>query len=102
MVPVISGLAPEHTDKILSVLRSSPSLREAVLFGSRAKGNFREGSDIDIAVKGVDTKERDRLALAYDDLFLPWTLDLVIYESIEAAELKDHIDRVGLSLFKRP
>jgi predicted nucleotidyltransferase len=98
---VIPGLTTEHSQAILELLRSSQAVKEIRLYGSRAKGNFREGSDIDIALKGVDQKERDRLLLAYDELYLPWALDLVVYEQLESPTLKDHIDRVGKVLFSR-
>jgi predicted nucleotidyltransferase len=98
---LIPGLTKEQSEKILELLQSNPAVKEIVLFGSRAKGNYREGSDIDIALKGAKITDCDRLSLAYQDLYLPWVLDLVAYETIEALSLKEHIDRVGLVLFKR-
>jgi predicted nucleotidyltransferase len=99
--PVIAGIAKEHSGKILALLQSQASVREIILFGSRAKGNFREGSDIDIALRGASIEDCAKLSLAYDELFLPWKLDLVAYESIDAPELRSHIDKVGRSLFIR-
>ena len=71
-----------------------------ILFGSRAKGNFREGSDIDIALKGEETThdQRDEILRKYDALFIPWKLDLVVYRSIKEPNLREHIDRVGIKL----
>ncbi len=51
MESLIPGLTKEQSEKILELLQSSPAVKEIVLFGSRAKGNYREGSDIDIALK---------------------------------------------------
>ena len=71
-----------------------------VLFGSRAKGNAREGSDIDIALKGTDLDSRllTQISMDYDTLNFPWKLDVIIYDQIENPDLKDHIDRVGFSI----
>jgi uncharacterized protein len=97
----IAGLTKEHSDKILNLLKSHIPVKEIILFGSRAKGNYREGSDIDIALKGVGVDVYNSMALANEDLFLPWKLDLVAYDIIEAPELKSHIDRLGKVLYRR-
>lgn len=95
-----SGIAPDHLDKISALFRKHSQIREAVLFGSRAKGNYREGSDIDVALKGhqVDSRVLAEIEAEYDTLYLPWKLDLIVYETIENSDLKDHIDRVGVSI----
>lgn len=65
-----------------------------------AKGNFCKGSDIDIALKGEELSLKDILKAKTEihDLFLPWKIDLVIYNRIKEEELIDHIKRVGISL----
>ena len=96
---LIPGIPVEASAKILALFASAPPGTKVILFGSRAKGNFREGSDIDLAIKGpVTLDDRSRWSLAYDDLYLPWKLDLAIYHLIEEPALKEHIDRVGLTL----
>lgn len=96
-----TGIGPDPLEKIQGIFRKYPQVREAVLFGSRAKGNYREGSDIDVALKGkdIDSSLLTRIESDYDALYLPWKLDLVIYDKIENADLKDHIDRVGIAMF---
>jgi predicted nucleotidyltransferase len=96
-----AGLPEGCLDRVIEVLRSEPSVEGAVLFGSRAKGSFREGSDIDIAILGTGVTPAVRLSLLtrYDALYLPWKLDLVIYDSIAEPALKAHIDRVGVRLW---
>lgn len=94
---MIFGLEQEQVKAIQQVLASFPEIEEAIVFGSRAKGNFKPGSDIDLALKGNPLKFDDLLAL-YDKLELlelPYTFDLVVYASIKEADLAAHIDRVG-------
>lgn len=93
----IPGIDQSHSDKLLEIFKNMPPGCEIILFGSRAKGSFREGSDIDIAIKGVglNLEVRDSLLANYENLFLPWKLDIVLYAFIQETALKEHIDRVG-------
>lgn len=50
------GLSEINGKRIMDVFSRFSEVQEAVLFGSRAKGNYRQGSDIDIAVKGTFLK----------------------------------------------
>ncbi len=94
---MIAGISDKYATQILNLFRTLPRGVEIILFGSRAKGNFREGSDIDIAIRGpsLTLKHRDELLALYEALYLPWKLDLVIYHLIDEPALKAHIDRVG-------
>lgn len=93
----IPGIQEPFSTRIRTLFTQLPSGTGVILFGSRAKGNFREGSDIDIALKGggVTEEHRKQLIDAYDKLFLPWKLDLILYDSIQESDLRAHIDRVG-------
>ena len=104
MSSTILGIPEEAAKKILSWLKQIPEIEKAILFGSRAKGTQREGSDIDIALLGkrITFSHRDTLLLSYDALYLPWKVDLVLYDQIEEPDLKSHIDRVGKIIFSRP
>lgn len=96
------GLRDEDFKKIETVLRSYPKIQDAIIFGSRAKGTYRHGSDIDIALKGsIDQRLINDLLQAMDELFLPYTFDLVDYASIDNQEFREHIDRVGMSLINK-
>jgi type I restriction enzyme S subunit len=72
------------------------------LFGSRAKGNYKPGSDIDIALWGDELNAKDILSLhvSWNELELPYKLDLLNYTAIKEPALKEHIDRVGIELYK--
>jgi predicted nucleotidyltransferase len=72
------------------------------LFGSRAKGTYSNGSDIDIALKGGNILLNDRLDLSntLEELLLPFKFDLIIYDRITESALIDHINKVGISLIQ--
>lgn len=84
----------------MKLLSENPRIERAILFGSRAKGNYREGSDIDIAIQGARILGADRtdLLVKYEGLNLPWKLDIVLYDQSDSEALKEHIDRVGVDL----
>jgi predicted nucleotidyltransferase len=95
------GLSENIVSKIYTVLGQYPAVEKAVIYGSRAKGNFKPSSDIDIALKGndIDLKILSRIILNLDDLLLPYKFDLSIYNHIANQELLQHIDRVGKILW---
>ena len=84
-------------DKIKMVLCSHKNIENVILYGSRAKGNYKEGSDIDLTIKGNLTFANLRkISIDLDNLNLPWKIDLSLYNQIENKELLKHIDRVGV------
>ena len=95
------GLTDTQLDQIRRVLAETPRLERAVLFGSRAKGTHKPGSDIDLALMGDAFQFADRLRLdnELDDLDLPVFFDLVVYGHISEPALREHIDRVGVTLY---
>lgn len=92
------------TDSQLTLLRTLcshyPEIEKALIFGSRAKGTYKEGSDIDLAIKGKGVSHRTVTALHSDleDSSLPYFVDVVAYETISNPALKEHIDRVGIEI----
>jgi predicted nucleotidyltransferase len=93
------GISQNALDKIKAVLFSMQGVEQAVLYGSRAKGNYKEGSDIDLTVKGNLTyDDLMKMSINLDDLNLPWKIDLSLYNQIGNKDLLDHIDRVGIAI----
>jgi predicted nucleotidyltransferase len=88
-------------EKIRSVMRGYTDIKHLVLFGSRAKGSAKNGSDIDLAIVGnkIGFRELCKLGAKLDELDLPYKIDIINYDSITNQELKEHIDRVGIELF---
>lgn len=97
------GLKEETVEKTNGVFASFPQVDKVILYGSRAKGNYKTGSDIDITLigEGLDLSLINKVSLALDDLYLPYTFDLSIYSHIKNQELIGHIERVGVELFSK-
>lgn len=76
-----------------------PEVEEVIIYGSRAKGNYKKGSDIDLAIKGAKCSASLAWTLqSYinEDLPIPYMVDVIDYNSLDHRELKEHIDRVGV------
>lgn len=101
--PKDHGLSSATVEKINGVLCTHPAVEQAILYGSRAKGNYKRGSDIDLTLKGEALTFRDLLQLMdeLDDLLLPYMIDLSLYMRIDNPALREHIDRVGLVFYQR-
>ncbi len=96
------GLNPVDLNKILDVFDRYAVIEEVVLYGSRAKGNYRPGSDIDLTLKGSEINLRilNRISNELDDLLLPYCFDLSIFTQIENKDLIDHVHRVGVTIYQ--
>ena len=100
------GLSPETVNKIHGVLAQHAKVQRAVIYGSRAKGNYKPGSDIDLTLFAVEGQEIDYREVAdildeIDDLLLPYTLDLSAFEQLNHVKLREHIERVGKVFYER-
>ncbi|HSW59371.1 MAG TPA: nucleotidyltransferase domain-containing protein [bacterium] len=97
------GLKIEVIEQIQTVLRKYKQIEKAIVYGSRAKGNFRNGSDIDLTLVGKDLTLEIQYKIMEDleELFLPYIIDLSIFHQISNPDLVDHIERVGIVFFER-
>ena len=97
------GLKQDTIDAIIQCLAAIEAIEEAVLYGSRAKGDFKNGSDIDLTLKGEKLALSDifQLENQLDDLLLPYKFDISIYKQIENPDLIKHIQRVGIVFYKK-
>lgn len=97
------GLTETTVENICAVFARFPEIEKAVLYGSRAKGNFKTGSDIDLTLFGeaLTSDLRSTIASALDDLMLPYTIDLSVFNELNHAKLREHIDRVGVLFYAR-
>jgi predicted nucleotidyltransferase len=97
------GLPDRTLQGLKSVFESHPEIEEVWIYGSRAKGNYRPGSDIDMTLKGKGLTDSvvSRVLVDLDDLNTPYLMDVSIYDSIESPDLIAHIDRVGQRLYSQ-
>lgn len=92
------GLSADVIDRLSLVFKKVPKIEKVILYGSRAKGNFKPGSDIDLTVVAPTMTLPDLLALEneIDDLLLPYKVDLSLYHTLDHPDLLEHIERVGV------
>ena len=97
----IAGLPAHLAEQVQNELSRYPTIRQAVLFGSRAMGTHRPNSDIDLCLDAPGLPFTDFLALsaAMDDRVLPYRLDLILRHHIENPDLLTHIDQVGVVMY---
>ena len=94
------GLSREDIKLLQTLLAEYGEIDEVILFGSRAMGTFKKGSDIDLAIKGPNAGVilTPLLGRLENDIPLPYKFDLIHYESILEPGLKEHIDQHGIPL----
>lgn len=98
------GLSDAVVKKIHNVFARYPQVEKAILYGSRAKGDYKNGSDIDMTLSGGDDLTVSVLGMIMediDDLLLPYTVDLSIFSRISDTEVVDHIRRVGVIFYEK-
>jgi len=99
---MLFGLSDRTTSTLNSIFQKYPGVKQAVLYGSRAKGKFRTGSDIDISLKTDDSFTHTdllRIGNDFDESDMPYFVDVSIYDRLSNPDLKMHIDRVGKVLY---
>ncbi len=90
------GLSQVDYDKIKRVLHQQENIDKVIIYGSRAKGTYKAGSDIDLTILGnCSWQELNQLESKLDDIMLPYKFDLSLYNHIDNKQLLEHISRVG-------
>lgn len=98
------GLPDAAIHKICVVLRRYPQVERAILYGSRAKGTYKNGSDIDLTLRGSAGLTLNVLYNILDDLdelLLPYTIDLSIFDNIDDPDVIEHIQRVAVAFYEK-
>ncbi len=98
------GLTESTIKKIQSVFEHHPQVEKAILYGSRAKGNYKNGSDIDLTLVGspdLDLHVLGKIINEIDDLLLPYSFDLSILATITDQPVLDHIKRAGVVFYQK-
>ena len=97
------GLRQSDLAYIIKTLSQFDTIDKAIIFGSRAKGNYSNGSDVDIAIKGtIDFKTVAKLSyLLNQESFMPYKFDIVNYTKTQHNTLKEHIDRIGILIYDK-
>lgn len=98
------GFKQNDIEKIISILCKQDEVEQAFIFGSRAKGNYKNGSDVDIALKGknLNFKITSHIScLLNEETNMPYKFDVLNYHTISNRDLVEHINRVGIIFYKQ-
>ena len=94
------GLSVDELDGILRVLAAHREVSSAIIYGSRALGSHRAGSDIDLTLKGeLEWADLQKIEAELDNLDLPYSIDLSLASQIENPALQKHIEQHGQTLY---
>ena len=97
------GLNDRTVAQIHEVLALFPEVEQAMLYGSRAKGNFKPGSDVDLTLLGAGLTQKilGQIQGELEDGLLPYRFDISILAQITQADLIEHIRRVGVVFYEK-
>ncbi len=100
---MIPGIPQADSQRLLELILSHSKVEKVLLYGSRALGRQRAGSDIDLflVAPSMNLRELLELGAALDDLLLPWKIDLQLRHLIAHEGLLAHIERAGQLLWER-
>ena len=101
--PLIAGLPDADSQRLVKCIQAHAAVERVLLYGSRALGRQRSGSDVDLCLEaeGMTLAELLELGAELDDLLLPWRIDLQLRHLIDHEALLEHIDRAGFVLWER-
>ena len=96
------GLIDGDIEIIIAILKKYPQIEQGLIFGSRAKGNFKPGSDVDIVLKGNVHDIITEIGFSLnEESLLPYKFDVLDYNEISSQNLIDHINRVGIIFYEK-
>lgn len=97
------GLNEAAFATLVSAVSKHAAIDRAIVYGSRAKGNFREGSDIDLTLDANNLCEQDFSSIWHEleESSLPYLIDLSKLQDLQNTDLLEHIHRVGIVIYER-
>jgi predicted nucleotidyltransferase len=97
------GLSDKTLCTVRQILSHYPAIEKAIIYGSRAKGNYKKGSDIDLTLIGdaLDYPLLSNVAEELEESSIPYTVDLSFFDHIDNQGLREHIQRVGVVFYER-
>lgn len=97
-----TGLSSQNLEEIKSICLANPKIETIILFGSRAKGTWKKGSDVNLCLRGVELQFSDIVEISYklnEETLMPYMFDVLLWEKIKNQEIAEHIKRCGIQLF---
>jgi predicted nucleotidyltransferase len=97
------GLTERNRETLIAIFLQFTEIESVIVFGSRAKGTYHAGSDIDLAIVGSGVTEKTLAALreALEESDLPYFVDVIHLDALKNSSLRQHIERVGKELYSK-
>ena len=96
------GLKENIMLSVTETFKNDPRIIRAAVFGSRAKGNYKPYSDVDIVLYGdLNPIDVERVSCDLDELPFVYKFDVVAYGLVSNPEFREHIERVGISIYEK-
>jgi predicted nucleotidyltransferase len=96
------GLKNDDLCSVAEIFRNDPLILEAAVFGSRAKGDYKPYSDVDIVLYGdLNPSDVERVIVDLEELPLIYQFDVVAYGQVKNPDFRRHIERVAVSIYKK-
>ena len=96
------GIYPKSFAVLQKIFSNHVNVSEVKIYGSRAKGNYREGSDIDLVITDdIEYSELYSIISEIEESIIPYLVDISVYSQLNSESLKEHINRVGKIFYKK-
>ena len=96
------GIYQSTVELLISIFKKYEKIEKVVIYGSRAKGNYREGSDIDLTIFGeIDKSDLYKILDEIDESSPPYLFDISIFKELKSDNLIDHINRIGKVFYEK-
>ena len=95
------GLTERDMTTLFAIFQKYPEIKQVTIFGSRAKGTWKTGSDVDLAIVNDKVSFKTLLSLKsdFEESNLPYKIDLVQLPQLKNSDLIEHINRVGVMFY---
>jgi len=98
------GLKDEYIQTFLEIIAKFDNVEKVALFGSRATGNHKKASDVDIVIFGENVNAALACAIKFEieeETIIPYFFDVIAYQVIKNEKLKEHIDKKSIILWNK-
>ncbi len=98
------GLSDADIERIINETAKHTEIEQLIIFGSRAIGNYKKGSDVDLALvgKALNYKVTRELSMTLNENSpMPYYFDVIDYHQIQNKNLKQHIDEKGIVIYTK-
>lgn len=96
------GMKPEQFYKIIKIIdKYSSHISWVKIFGSRARSDYKNYSDIDLALSTFEPNVEVKIAAEMEESSIPFKFDIVNYDKLTNEKLKKYIDEEGRLIFSK-